>query len=92
MITSKEVFELTKSGSNSEVEGEARCAKSSGPPSHIFGIRGCGAVARATVLVDGAVVAAGTVDIGSGIRGSKLIVASAELAALPAAEVLSLAL
>jgi prolyl-tRNA editing enzyme YbaK/EbsC (Cys-tRNA(Pro) deacylase) len=44
------------------------------------------------VLVDEAVVAAGTVVIGSGIRGSKLIVASAELAALPRADVLHLTL
>jgi prolyl-tRNA editing enzyme YbaK/EbsC (Cys-tRNA(Pro) deacylase) len=44
------------------------------------------------VLVDEAVLAAGTVVIGSGIRGSKLLVASAELAALPLAEVLTLTL
>ena len=43
------------------------------------------------VLVDEAVVAAGTVVIGSGIRGSKLLVDAAELAALPTAEVLALA-
>jgi prolyl-tRNA editing enzyme YbaK/EbsC (Cys-tRNA(Pro) deacylase) len=43
------------------------------------------------VLVDEAVVAAGTVVIGSGIRGSKLLVDAAQLAALPSAEVLELA-
>jgi prolyl-tRNA editing enzyme YbaK/EbsC (Cys-tRNA(Pro) deacylase) len=43
------------------------------------------------VLVDEAVVAAGTVVIGSGIRGSKLLVEAKELAALPTAEVLKLA-
>ena len=40
------------------------------------------------VLVDEAVVAAGDVVIGSGIRGSKLIVPAAELAGLATAEVL----
>ncbi|WP_435200704.1 YbaK/EbsC family protein [Janibacter sp. GS2] len=44
------------------------------------------------VLVDEGVVAAGEVVIGSGLRGSKLLVDAAELAALPAAEVLALAL
>ena len=43
------------------------------------------------VLVDEAVVAAGEVVIGSGVRGSKLLVDAAELAALPSAEVLALA-
>ncbi|WP_114203032.1 YbaK/EbsC family protein [Janibacter anophelis] len=43
------------------------------------------------VLVDEAVVAAGAVVIGSGVRGSKLLVDAAELAALPSAEVLALA-
>lgn len=43
------------------------------------------------VLVDEAVVAAGEVVIGSGVRGSKLLVDAAELAALPGAEVLALA-
>ena len=43
------------------------------------------------VLVDQAVVDAGTVVIGSGIRGSKLLVDAKELAALPTAEVLQLA-
>jgi prolyl-tRNA editing enzyme YbaK/EbsC (Cys-tRNA(Pro) deacylase) len=42
------------------------------------------------VLVDEAVVAAGSVVIGSGIRGSKLLVDAHELASLPGAEVLSL--
>lgn len=42
------------------------------------------------VLVDEGVLAAGDVVIGSGVRGSKLIVAAAELAALPGAEVLPL--
>lgn len=43
------------------------------------------------VLVDEAVLAAGEVVIGSGVRGSKLLVDAAELAALPGAEVLALA-
>lgn len=43
------------------------------------------------MLVDEAVVAAGAVVIGSGVRGSKLLVDAAELAALPSAEVLALA-
>ncbi len=43
------------------------------------------------VLVDEAVLAAGRVVIGSGIRGSKLLVDAAELAALPTALVLPLA-
>jgi prolyl-tRNA editing enzyme YbaK/EbsC (Cys-tRNA(Pro) deacylase) len=43
------------------------------------------------VLVDEAVVAAGQVVIGSGIRASKLVVDATELAALPTAEVLALA-
>ncbi|CAM4123597.1 YbaK/aminoacyl-tRNA synthetase-associated domain-containing protein [Janibacter anophelis] len=43
------------------------------------------------VLVDEAVVAAGEVVVGSGVRGSKLLVDAAELAALPTAEVLALA-
>lgn len=42
------------------------------------------------VLVDEGVVAAGEVVVGSGIRGSKLLVDAAELAALPTAEVLAL--
>ena len=44
------------------------------------------------ILVDEAVLAAGDVVIGSGIRGSKLLVPAAELAALAGAEVLPLAL
>jgi prolyl-tRNA editing enzyme YbaK/EbsC (Cys-tRNA(Pro) deacylase) len=44
------------------------------------------------VLVDEAVVAAGEVVIGSGRRASKLVVSSSDLAALPAAQVLALAL
>lgn len=44
------------------------------------------------VLVDEAVLAAGTVVIGSGVRASKLLVAAAELADLPGAEVLPLAI
>lgn len=44
------------------------------------------------VLVDAAVVQSGLVVIGSGIRGSKLLVDSADLVALRTAEVLSLAL
>jgi prolyl-tRNA editing enzyme YbaK/EbsC (Cys-tRNA(Pro) deacylase) len=44
------------------------------------------------VLVDEAVVAAGEVVIGSGLRGSKLVVSSADLAALPTATVIPLAL
>ena len=43
------------------------------------------------VLIDPAVVAAGTVVIGSGVRGSKLLVSSAELLALPRARELALA-
>ncbi len=43
------------------------------------------------VLVDEGVLAAGEVVIGSGVRGSKLLVDAAELVALPAAEVLALA-
>jgi prolyl-tRNA editing enzyme YbaK/EbsC (Cys-tRNA(Pro) deacylase) len=44
------------------------------------------------ILIDEAVVAAGDVVIGSGIRGSKLLVAAKELAALPTAEVIQLAM
>ncbi len=44
------------------------------------------------VLIDDAVLAAGPVVIGGGIRGSKLLVDAAELAALPNATVLPLAL
>ena len=44
------------------------------------------------VLVDEAVLAAGDVVVGSGIRGSKLLVPAVELAALASAEVLQLSL
>lgn len=43
------------------------------------------------ILVDRAVLAAGEVVIGSGIRGSKLLVSATDLATLPRAEVLDLA-
>ena len=43
------------------------------------------------ILVDRAVLAAGEVVIGSGIRGSKLLVSATDLATLPGAEVLDLA-
>ena len=55
------------------------------------GITPVGLPADWPVLVDEAVVAAGDVVIGSGIRGSKLLVPAAELAALATAEVLPLA-
>lgn len=55
------------------------------------GITPVGLPAEWPVLVDEAVVAAGEVVIGSGVRGSKLLVDGAELAALPAAEVLAVA-
>lgn len=42
------------------------------------------------VLIDARVAAAGDVVIGSGVRGSKLLVAAADLAGLPAAEILAL--
>ncbi len=45
-----------------------------------------------TILVDAAVVAAGPVVIGGGVRSSKLLVDGAELAALPNARVMGLAL
>jgi len=44
------------------------------------------------ILVDTAVLAAGPVVIGAGVRGAKLLVDAAELARLPGAEVLALAL
>lgn len=44
------------------------------------------------ILVDGAVVEAGVVVIGSGLRGSKIAIDGAALAALPNAAVLDLAL
>lgn len=56
------------------------------------GITPVGLPADWPVLVDEAVLAAGEVVIGSGIRGSKLLVDAAELAAMPSAEVLALAL
>lgn len=56
------------------------------------GITPVGLPADWPVLVDEGVVAAGDVVIGSGIRGSKLLVDAAELAALPTAEVLALSL
>ena len=56
------------------------------------GITPVGLPASWPVLVDEAVVAAGEVVIGSGVRGSKLLVDAAELAALPSEEVLALAL
>ncbi|SDP27120.1 Cys-tRNA(Pro) deacylase, prolyl-tRNA editing enzyme YbaK/EbsC [Pedococcus dokdonensis] len=56
------------------------------------GITPIGLPADWPILVDEAVVAAGDVVIGSGIRGSKVLVPAAELAALPSAEVLALAL
>ena len=55
------------------------------------GITPVGLPADWPVLVDAAVVAAGDVVIGSGIRGSKLIVSGTALAELPTAEVLDLA-
>lgn len=55
------------------------------------GITPVGLPAGWPILVDGAVVAAGDVVIGSGIRGSKLLVGGAALAELPGAEVLDLA-
>lgn len=56
------------------------------------GITPVGLPADWPVLVDEAVAAAGEVVIGSGIRGSKLLVDAAELAALPSSEVLALTL
>jgi prolyl-tRNA editing enzyme YbaK/EbsC (Cys-tRNA(Pro) deacylase) len=55
------------------------------------GITPVGLPADWPVLVDEAVAAAEWVVIGSGIRGSKLAVSGATLAALPAAQVLKLA-
>jgi prolyl-tRNA editing enzyme YbaK/EbsC (Cys-tRNA(Pro) deacylase) len=54
------------------------------------GITPVGLPAGWPILVDAAVVAAGTVVIGAGVRGAKLLVAGATLAALPGARVLSL--
>lgn len=56
------------------------------------GITPVGLPADWPVLVDDSVVAAGDVVVGSGIRGSKLLLPAAELAALPSAVVLSLSL
>jgi prolyl-tRNA editing enzyme YbaK/EbsC (Cys-tRNA(Pro) deacylase) len=56
------------------------------------GITPIGLPADWPVLVDEAVAQAGPVVIGSGIRGSKLLVDGAELAKLPTATVLDLAL
>jgi prolyl-tRNA editing enzyme YbaK/EbsC (Cys-tRNA(Pro) deacylase) len=55
------------------------------------GITPIGLPADWPVLVDEAVVQAGPVVIGSGIRGSKLLVDGADLAKLPTATVLNLA-
>lgn len=55
------------------------------------GITPVGLPADWLVLVDSRVAAAGDVVIGSGLRSSKLLVAAAELAALPTAAVLDLA-
>ena len=55
------------------------------------GITPIGLPADWPVLVDEAVMSAGQVVIGSGIRGSKLLVDGAELAKLPTATVLDLA-
>ena len=43
------------------------------------------------ILVDSAVVAAGPVVIGGGVRGAKLLLHGGDLAALPGAAVLDLA-
>jgi len=56
------------------------------------GITPIGLPADWPVLVDEAVLAAGDVVIGSGIRGSKVLLPAAELASLPTAEVLRLSL
>jgi prolyl-tRNA editing enzyme YbaK/EbsC (Cys-tRNA(Pro) deacylase) len=56
------------------------------------GITPVGLPADWPVLVDAAVVAAGPVVIGAGVRGAKLLVDGAELADLPGAAVLDLAL
>lgn len=55
------------------------------------GITPVGLPADWPLLVDEAVLDAGEVVVGSGLRASKLLVRSAELAALPTAEVLALA-
>ena len=56
------------------------------------GITPIGLPADWPVLVDAAVVDAGPVVIGAGIRGAKLLVDGAALAELPGAEVLDLTL
>lgn len=56
------------------------------------GITPIGLPADWPVLVDAAVVAAGPVVIGAGLRGAKLLVDGAALVRLPGAEVLDLAL
>ena len=56
------------------------------------GITPVGLPADWPVLVDAAVAATDLVVIGSGIRGSKILIPGASLAALPAAETLALAL
>ena len=56
------------------------------------GITPVGLPAEWVVLVDTAVVAAGPVVVGAGVRGAKLLLDGADLAALPNAEVLDLAL
>ncbi len=55
------------------------------------GITPIGLPAEWPVLIDEAVVAAGLVVIGSGIRASKILIEGAELAKLPTATVLALA-
>jgi prolyl-tRNA editing enzyme YbaK/EbsC (Cys-tRNA(Pro) deacylase) len=55
------------------------------------GITPLGLPAQWPVLVDSAVLAAGEVVIGSGIRGSKILLDARDLAALPSATVLDLA-
>lgn len=52
------------------------------------GITPIGLPAGWPVLIDAAVAAAGPVVIGSGIRGSKIVIEGAALAALPGAEVI----
>ncbi|MEV5966468.1 YbaK/EbsC family protein [Kribbella sp. NPDC051952] len=56
------------------------------------GITPIGLPADWPVLVDSAVIAAGPVVIGSGIRGSKILLDGAELAKLPTATVLDLSI
>ena len=52
------------------------------------GITPIGLPAGWPILIDAAVVAAGPVVIGSGIRGSKIVIDGADLALLPGAEVI----